>query len=55
VSTKAERAKALLEKADELGCVATRKGNWTVFTPPLPIDMLMEATELGDELDKLVP
>jgi hypothetical protein len=48
--TKLERAKALVEKARALGCEPTVQGSWVVFKPPLPVDLLMESVDLGDEL-----
>lgn len=49
-AAKKVRAAALLEKAAKAGCVATLQGNFTVFTPPPPIELMMESIELGNEL-----
>ena len=47
---KIDRARALLRKAESAGHVATVEGHWVVFRPPLPLNLLMEASELGDAL-----
>lgn len=52
--SKAERARALLEKAKEAGCAANVEGNFVVFRPPLPVNLMLEAAELGDELTELL-
>ncbi len=48
--SKLERARAIIEKARSLGCEATVQGHWVVFKPPLPVDLLMDSVDLGDEL-----
>ena len=48
--SKTERAKALIEKARALGCEPVVQGSWVVFKPPLPVDLLLEASEIGDAL-----
>lgn len=53
-TTKNERAAALLAKARNLGCVPTIEGSWVVFRPPLPVDELMEATSVADEIAELL-
>ena len=48
--TKLERAKAIIEKARAIGCEAKVQERWVVFQPPLPVDLLMDSVDLGDEL-----
>lgn len=54
MATKTERAQALLTKAAELGCEAKLQGNWVMFSPPLPAELILEAASLGNELAALV-
>ena len=51
---KIERAKLLLDEAEKSGCKPKLNGNWVVFTPPLSVDLLMEASDLGEELATLI-
>ena len=50
--TKTERAREILRKANELGCAASISGSWVVFKPPLPLDLIIESSDLGDALAK---
>lgn len=52
--SKAELAKELLRKAKEAGCVPTKEGEWVVFRPPLPAELLLDASKLGNEIAELV-
>ena len=45
-----EVARGLMAEAIEHGCVPSEKGNWVVFTPPPPVDLLMELVNHGDEI-----
>lgn len=49
-----ERAEALLKKAEAAGCKPHLEGNWVVFRPSLPVDLILDAGPLGGELVKLV-
>lgn len=53
--TKSERAAEVLRQAKELGCTPSKEGSWVVFRPPLPVDLILEASELGNEIAALVP
>lgn len=50
--SKIDRAREVLRKANEIGCVASISGNWVVFKPPLPVDLIIESGDLGEALAK---
>jgi hypothetical protein len=43
-------AKSILADALRLGLVPGTKGDFVVFTPPLPTSMLIRGMDCGDEL-----
>lgn len=53
-TSKIVRAKALLLEVQANGHVPMIEKNWLVFRPPLPLDQLMEASELSNELVSLL-
>lgn len=53
-STKTELAKQFLQRAEALGIKASIKGNWVVWQPVLPVEMLFEVSPISNELFKLV-
>ncbi|MCU8057771.1 hypothetical protein L5L78_15975 [Shewanella sp. SM34] len=53
-STKTELAKQFLQRAEALGIKASIKGNWVVWQPVLPVEMLFEVPPISNELFKLV-
>lgn len=55
--TKSERilaAQGVLEQAEGCGCKATVTRNWVSFSPPLPVNLLMQSLDLGDEMAELL-
>lgn len=53
-STKTELAKQFLQRAESLGIKASIKGDWVVWKPVLPVEMLLEVPPISNEIFKLV-
>ena len=51
---KLQQAAEIVGKAEALGCKPELQGDWVVFRPPLPVDLLMLAMNLGNELAEVV-
>lgn len=47
---KKQQAQELLKKIKDLGHEVSIEGNFVVFKPPLPVDILIETTSLSKEL-----
>lgn len=54
MSRKKQQAQELLKKIKDLGHEVSIEGNFVVFKPPLPVDILIETTCLSKELYDLV-
>jgi len=52
--TKMEQAAKLIERAQQVGCHATLEGNWVVWRPALPVDLLMESMDVNAEVAEIV-
>lgn len=48
--TKQEQASDFLNRCDALGISIEVSPNWVKYQPPLPVEMLMEAMDLQDEI-----
>ncbi|WP_088211483.1 hypothetical protein [Shewanella sp. Shew256] len=53
-TSKAELAKEFLQRAEALGIKASIKGDWVVWKPVLPAEMLLEVPPISNEIFKLV-
>ncbi len=53
-TSKVELAKEFLQRAEALGIKASIKGDWVVWKPVLPVEMLLEVPPISNELFKLV-
>lgn len=53
-TSKAELAKEFLQRAEALGVKASIKGDWVVWKPVLPAEMLLEVPPISNEIFKLV-
>ncbi len=53
-STRTELAKQFLQRVESLGIKASIKGNWVVFQPVLPVEMLFEVPLISNEIFRLV-
>ena len=51
---KIEKAKEVLQAAKQHGCKTEISGNFVKFTPPLPIEVLLAASDVSDEIFELV-
>lgn len=47
-------AQDVLDRAAELGCKPTIQGNWVVFKPPLPADLILHASVVSDQIARLL-
>lgn len=54
MSQKRDEAKAFLELARDRGCVAALSGNWVVFSPPLPVELVLQAMPLSEEMASIL-
>lgn len=54
MSRKKQQAQELLKKIKDLVHDVSIDGNFVVFKPPLPVDILIETTSLSKELYDLV-
>jgi len=48
--TMTERAKKLLIESESMGCTPVVEGNFVVFRPPLAAPLIVEATQIGDQI-----
>ncbi|WP_133179002.1 hypothetical protein [Shewanella decolorationis] len=53
-TSRAELAKEFLQRAEALGIKASIKGDWVVWKPVLPAEMLLEVPPISNELFKLI-
>lgn len=51
---KFQEAISVIERARKAGCVATITGDWVVWKPALPIDILMDAVNVNKEIAEIV-
>lgn len=49
-----EKTEAFLAKAREAGCTPSIQGNWVVFTPTLPVNLILEIGDLGDAIRETI-
>lgn len=47
---KVKKAFEIIERAKQAGCHPSLEGDWLVWKPCLPIDILMEAVDLNTEI-----
>lgn len=49
-----EKARDFIARAEAAGCQLILKGQWVIAKPPLPVPMIMELSEISDEVSALL-
>ncbi len=47
-------AETLIAEAEALGCVPALQGDWVIWQPPLPVELILRAMPLANEIARIL-